>query len=202
MNDAPRELSRSVDIDDAPKHIRPSVITNRDASTNHPSDRLSKQSRLRLAHALIAKSLLELAFVIALATIFYYQTFNPYFRGAVDVADARRVAGWVVDERTPAARVEVQLYINGRFVSSDVAAEARPDVRLAGRAGDDWHGFNFGTPPLPNGSYEARVYAMHESGGGLRRVSQLIGQPRRFQVEAAAASSGDDAGVNAGRERP
>jgi len=183
MNDAPREISRSVDSDDSPKHTRPSVITNRDASTSHPSDRLSKKARLRLTHALIAKSLLELLFVGALATVFYYQTFNPYFRGAVDVADARRVAGWVVDERTPAARVEVQLYINGRFVSSDVAAGARPDVRLAGRADDDWHGFSFDTPPLPHGSYEARVYAMHESGGGLRRVMQLVGQPWRFQVE-------------------
>jgi hypothetical protein len=81
----------------------------------------------------------------------------------------------------------VQLYIDGRFVASRVADLSRPDVKAAGRALDEWHGFSFETPPLDPGEHVARVYVVHESGEGVRRTLQLLGDPKRFRVEKETA---------------
>jgi hypothetical protein len=140
--------------------------------------------RARLTHFLIAKSVIETLFVGALAIGFYLTAFNPYFRGTLDYADARRVAGWVVDQADPRARVEVQLYIDGRFAGNRLADVSRPDVKAAGRAEDDAHGFIFDTPHLPAGQHEARVYAVHTSGEEQRRTLQLVGKPLAFSVPA------------------
>lgn len=142
----------------------------------------------RLARYLVAKSIIEASLVGALAFAFYLTAFNPFFRGSVDEANAQRVSGWVVNEREPGLRVEVQLYIDGRFAASRVADLSRPDVVAAGRALDEWHGFSFDTPPLDRGEHEARVYVSHESGSGARRVLRLIGKPLRFSVETSATA--------------
>ena len=135
----------------------------------------------RLAHFLLAKAVLEAVFVAALAVGFYLTAFNPYFRGALDVADTERVAGWAVNEGAQ-ERVEVQLYIDGRFVADTLADKSRPDVKAAGRAVDEYCGFEFRGPfVLDAGDHEARAYALHESGGGARRTLQLLGKPSSFQ---------------------
>lgn len=140
----------------------------------------------RLSHALIAKSLAEALFVVALAVYFSYTSFNPYFRGSVDVADGRAVAGWVVNEAAPAERVEVHLYVDGHFVSRRSADAPRPDVLEAGRSLDANHGFVFQLPPLPpNRTYEARVYALHATAGdSTRRALQEFGAAKQFSVTA------------------
>jgi hypothetical protein len=143
--------------------------------------------RARLAHFLIGKAIAETLFVGALAVGFYLTAFTPFFRGSLDLADTRHVAGWVVNEREPQARVEVQLYIDGRFVGNRAADVARPDVLAAGRATDEGHGFVFDTPPLPAGEHEARVYAVHASGRGQRRTLQLVDKPLVFTVAASEA---------------
>ncbi len=176
-------------------------LSQLDAAASHvlPESGLSslptRGSRVALAHLLICKSILETLFVAALATGFYYSAFNPYFRGTVDAVDARQVLGWAVDEARPQSRVEVQLYVDGHFVASRIANHSRPDVSAAGRAADEWHGFVFDVPTLPNGEYEARVYAAHESDAGARRTLQLIGQPMRFRVEAYEEAGGNESGV-------
>ena len=138
----------------------------------------------RLAQYLIAKTFIEALLVGALAVGFYLTAFNPYFRGTVDEANSQHVYGWVVNERVPGTRVEVQLYIDGRFAAGGVANLPRPDVKAAGRAADEWHGFDFATPPLDPGEHEARIYVVHESGEGVRRTLQLVDKPARFLVEA------------------
>jgi hypothetical protein len=139
----------------------------------------------RLSHALIAKSLAEALFVVALAVYFSYSNINPFFRGSIDVADARTIEGWVVNEAAPDERVEVHLYIDGHFVSHQSADAPRADVLVAGRSRDAYHGFVFNTPLLPpNRTYEARVYATHIAGEGARRVLQEIGAASRFSVTA------------------
>ena len=144
----------------------------------------------RLSHALIAKSLAEALFVVALAVYFAYTSFNPYFRGSVDAADQRAVAGWVVNEAAPAERVEVHLYLDGRFASRRLADAPRADVFEAGRSLDPLHGFVFHLPPLPpNRTYEARVYAMHASGDATRRTLQEFGEAKQFSVMADGANS-------------
>lgn len=145
---------------------------------------LTGNARRRLTHLLFFKSILELLFVSALAAGFHFVAFNPSLRGSLDRADAREVAGWALDEAQPAARVEVQLYLDGSFAASRRADRPRPDVQEAGRAEDARHGFVFETPALAAGEHEARVYAVHASGDGARRTLTLIGSPLRFRVEA------------------
>ena len=144
---------------------------------------MNSKSRARLIHLIISKSIAEALLMTAVAVAFFFATTNPNLRGVLDAADKNSVSGWVVDESRPAARIEVQLFIDDRFAANAIADYYRPDVREAGRAGDDWHGFIFSTPQLTGGNHEARVYAVHANGGGTRRTLQLIGKPFRFRTE-------------------
>src|SRR5205085_8729612 len=143
---------------------------------------LGERARARLTQLLVGKSILEALFVSALAVAFIHQAFNPFFRGSVDSAEHGVVVGWVVDVSQPAARVEVQLYIDGHFAGRGRADQRRPDVLAAGRAADEFHGFNLKLPPLPPGAHEARVYALHTSGGGRRVTLQQMDKVARFNV--------------------
>jgi hypothetical protein len=155
-----------------------------------PTGDRSHRALARLTRYLIAKAIIEALLVGALASGFYLTAFNPYFRGAVDEANAQRVSGWVVNQRKPDMRVEVHLYIDGRFAASRVADLSRTDMKTTGRARDEHHGFSFDTPPLDRGEHEARVYVAQESGAGARRALLLIGKPVRFSVETGETSTG------------
>lgn len=146
-------------------------------------------SRRKLLQLLIGKSIAEALLVTAIGAGFYLVTTNPNLRGWLDQADAQTVSGWAVDEQNSGARVEVQLFIDEKFVEHRVAADFRPDVRQAQRANDDWHGFVFKTPLLAPGEHEARVYAVHRGTTTARRTLQIIGRPLRFRVDAAVANS-------------
>ncbi len=145
---------------------------------------LGKDARARLTNYLILKSVIDVLFACALAVSFYLTAFTPYFRGWLDVADARHVEGWAVNLTEPQAHVEVQLYIDGQFAGDRAADTPRTDVKASGRSQDEMHGFVFDTPLLPAGEHEARVYAVHASGKGQRRTLQLIGKPLVFSVDA------------------
>lgn len=142
------------------------------------------QRERKLTNFLIAKTVIEIIFVIILAAYFSYADFSPGFRGWLDIADEREISGWVVNGRATSSPVEVQLYIDNRFVANNFADRPRPDLVRAGRAESEHHGFAFETPPLNAGEHEARVFAVHASRGGVRRTLQLIGAPLRFRVEA------------------
>src|SRR6266508_6132184 len=144
---------------------------------------MNSQSRAKLIHLLISKSLAEALLVTAVAVGFYFANTNPNLRGVLDVANSETVSGWVVDEAQPGTRVEVQLYIDGKFVADKYAAEFRPDVRSAKRAADDWHGFVFDTPSLAAGEHEARIFAVVPNANGKRLTLQLIGKAFLFRLE-------------------
>ncbi|MDQ2937189.1 MAG: hypothetical protein M3R67_06745 [Acidobacteriota bacterium] len=135
-----------------------------------------------LVHVLVGKSIVETLLVGALAVFTFLNVFPPYFHGWSELADTR-IAGWVVNNASPWERVEVQLFIDGRFVADEIANESRPDVLAAGWSRDEWHGYAFPISSLNPGSHEARVYALHDSGGNLRKSLQLVGDPIRFAVE-------------------
>jgi hypothetical protein len=145
--------------------------------------------RARLAQLLIAKSVIEALFLGVVAVGFYYTAFSPHFRGWSDVADARVVSGWAVNEAAPGSPVEVQVYIDGRFAGDSLANLPRPDVLRAGRSTTELCGFQLVTPPLAAGEHEARVYAVHPSDGGSRRTLQLIGVPLRFRIAPEEAAN-------------
>ena len=153
-------------------------------SASAPHLPLPARQRTRLTNFLLAKSFVEILLVLSLAIGFYLNAFSPYFSGSLDEANAERVAGWALYRADPAARVEMHLYVNGRFVANRIADEPRPDVVRAGIARDERHGFVFHLPPLPPGEYEARVYAAHASGAGARVTLQQIGDTKRFSIAA------------------
>lgn len=149
---------------------------------------LTERGGERLTRALLAKSLAEALFLVALLVLFSYSYFNPRFRGSLDGADERTVEGWAVDESAPGRQVEVQLFIDGHFVAQRRADRPRPDVLAAGRAARAEHGFRFETPPLPPraAEYEARVYALHAPAADpARRTLRQVGDPARFRVAAS-----------------
>lgn len=156
----------------------PSPRVSFHATSHQPTPR----ARRALVHLLVGKSILDTLFVALLAVAFYALAFNPSFRGTLDLANPRSVEGWVVDASRPTSHVEVQLYLDGRFAASAFADQPRPDVRAAGWAPDELHGFRFRVNVTEAGEHEARVYAVHTSGGGTRRTLQLIGHPIRFIV--------------------
>ena len=113
-----------------------------------------------------------------------YSYFPPHFRGFGEVTRRGEVAGWAVDPLNPGARVEVELYIDGRFVAHGTATLPRPDVVAAGRATDPDCGYRFPLPPLAEGPHEARVYALHAPGPADRRTLKQLGDPLRFHTGA------------------
>lgn len=122
----------------------------------------------------------------AASVVVYTLLFPPHFRGWGEVVTERRaIAGWVVNARDAAERVEVRLYLDGRFAGSTVAESPRPDVVRAGRAKDERCGYEFKIPRLEPGEHEARVYAAHATRGGSYRTLLLTGTPLRFRVDEA-----------------
>lgn len=136
-----------------------------------------------LVHVLIGKSILETLLLGALAVFTFIRVLPPYFHGWGEVTDTS-ISGWVVNNAAPWDRVEVQLFVDGKFVADAVANESRPDVFAAGWAKDQWHGYTFPLTSLNAGLHEARVYALHDSGDGDRKSLQLVGDPIGFSVDA------------------
>jgi hypothetical protein len=136
----------------------------------------------KLVNLLVAKSILETIFVGTLAVVVYTKLFPPTFHGWGEaIVEARSISGWVVDDTNPWQRVEVQLFIDGKFVGTQVAQLSRPDVVAAGWAKDEWHGYSFVVNGLGAGTHEARVYALHQHGD--RYTLRMLGDPIPFEVD-------------------
>lgn len=144
---------------------------------------LAPAARRRLTTLVIAKLTLDLLFVCALAVYHHSVAFHPFFSGSLDQADGRSVRGWVVDRARPESAVEVQLYVDGRFVADGFADQPRPDVSAKGYASDERHGFAFAFDPPLVGEHVARVYAVYPSGADSRRTLQQIGSAFRFGMK-------------------
>ncbi len=139
----------------------------------------------KLVNLLIAKSILETVLVGTIAVAAYMNAFPPHFHGWGEaVAASQTISGWAVTDADPWRRVEVQLFIDGQLVRTQVAQHSRPDVVAAGWAKDEWHGYNFVVSGLPAGTHEARVYALHPSRIGARYSLQMLGDPIPFEVNA------------------
>ena len=139
----------------------------------------------RLVNLLIAKSILETILVGTIAVVVYLNAFPPTFHGWGEaVSESKSISGWVVSDADPWRRVEVQLFIDGKLIGTQVAQLSRADVVAAGWAKDEWHGYSFVVDGLAPGSHEARVYALHSSGQGARYTLQLLGDPISFEVNA------------------
>ncbi len=137
----------------------------------------------KLVNLLIAKAILDTIFVSAIAVAVYMNAFPPTYHGWGEaISGSQTIAGWVVSDSEPWRPIEVQLFIDGKFVGTQIAQSSRPDVSAAGWAKDEWHGYNFVVPMLSVGMHEARVYALHSSRNGGRYTLQMLGDPIRFEV--------------------
>jgi hypothetical protein len=137
----------------------------------------------QLVNLLIGKSIAETILVGTLAVVAFLNAFPPTFHGWGEaVVERRSIAGWAVNNAQPTQPVEVQIFIDGKLKGAHLANLSRPDVVEAGWAGDAWHGYEFVFTSLTPGNHEARVYAVHASGGGERYTLQLLGDPIEFVV--------------------
>jgi hypothetical protein len=139
-----------------------------------------KKPSISLVQVLIAKSVIETLFVSVLVVVYFLDVF-PHFHGWGEVAP-RAISGWAVNSRNPSERVEVQLFVDDKFVARTVASQSRPQVVTGGWATDEWHGFMIPVSAMESGNHEARVYAIHTSGRGARKTLQLVGHAFRFQI--------------------
>jgi hypothetical protein len=141
-------------------------------------------TKSKLIILLIGKSILETVLVATIAVGFFINAFPPFFHGWGE-ATSSSIAGWAVNNSARSQHVFVQLFVDGDFVAAQSANLSRPDVSAAGWAEDEWHGYSFTLPALGVGVHEARVYAVHASGGGTRRTLQQLGDPIRFTMDAS-----------------
>jgi hypothetical protein len=139
-----------------------------------------KKPSINLVHVLIAKSIVETLFVSALV-VFYFLDVFPHFHGWGEAAP-QAISGWAVNSRNPAERVEVQLFVDDKFVAGTIANQPLPQVVAGGWAKDEWHGFTIALSAMEGGYHEGRVYAIHNSGSGSRKTLQLLGHVVHFQV--------------------
>lgn len=140
-----------------------------------------KRSPSTLINVLIGKAIIETLLVAVIAVGFYLIAFPPTFHGWGEAVYASRsISGWAVNDAVPWERVEVQLFIDGKFVASQTANQLRPDVQAAGWTRDEWHGYSFQLSAISSGLHTARIYAVHPSGNGSRYTLQLIGDPIMF----------------------
>src|SRR5881397_1530871 len=122
-----------------------------------------KNPSSNLINILLGKAIAETLLVGALAVSFYFTTFPPAFRGWGEaLKESESIAGWAVNDASVWERVEVQLFIDDKFVGAQIANLPRPDVRDAGWAKDEWHGYSFQLTNLNHGPHKARVYAVHQ----------------------------------------
>ena len=137
----------------------------------------------QLVNALITKSILDTILVGTIAVAVYMNAFPPTFRGWGEaVVETKTIAGWAVNASEPWQRVDVELFIDGQRVGTQLAQHSRPDVSAAGWAKDEWHGYNFVVNGLSPGAHEARVYALHSSRNDTRYSLQMLGDPIRIEV--------------------
>jgi hypothetical protein len=147
-----------------------------------------KNSSSKLINILIGKAILETLLVSVVAVGSYIMLFPPTFHGWGEaLSDSQSIVGWAVNDSSSWERVEVQLFVDDKFVATQIASLSRPDVTSAGWAKDEWHGYSFQLSGAGPGPHQARVYALHPCGAGVRYTLQLLGEPIIFRVEPNGA---------------
>ena len=149
-----------------------------------PLERAAPTAATKLLRAILAKAFLELLFICGIATYAAFVNYSPLLRGAIDVADQNRVAGWAHDPLVPAESLDVQLFIDGQFIAAQRADDLREDLVKAGATKHPRHGFHFDLQPvsLANGVHAAQVYALRTAVGTNQMLLPLSKQPVIFQV--------------------
>lgn len=138
----------------------------------------------KLLRVIIGKSFVEVALVCVVASLAAFTTFSPQLRGAIDLADQTRVAGWVNDPRLPETALEVQLFIDGKFIASRLADDRRDDLVSAGATTRPNHGFSFALEQFKfsAGEHSAQVFAVRDAAGASKILLPVTAAPKNFQI--------------------
>lgn len=139
------------------------------------------ESRLanRLLKAVILKLLAELLFLCAATSIAAFAYFNPALRGEVELVDVTRVEGWACDPFSVARPLEVQLFIDNRFVAATVADRVREDLITARLTRRVPFGFSFALNrlALDPGRHWVQVYVVYPAPRGSKTLVPINRQP-------------------------
>ncbi len=104
-------------------------------------------------------------------------------RSSLEVASQARVVGWALDEADPAARVAVEISIDGTPIAWAIADQRRPDLEMAG-LGDGACAFEINFDPPPETGH-GRVIEVRRAGDGRH----LTGSPILLLASADLAPS-------------
>jgi hypothetical protein len=128
-----------------------------------------------LLKAIVAKALIEIILVCAVATFTAFSSFSPRLRGDIDVASQRRVAGWVLAPEAPDVVIEVQLFVDDKLLASQLANEQRSNLVRYGLSPNPYHGFYFDLNQfnLAPGRHTVQVYALREAQGSNKILSPI-----------------------------
>ncbi|MEP7270095.1 MAG: hypothetical protein ABI882_01255 [Acidobacteriota bacterium] len=145
---------------------------------------LKSQLTKRLMAAVSIKTLLEIIFVCIIVSIAAVRTFHPSLRGTIDIAEPARINGWAYDPAVGETPVEVQLFVDGKFVAAAKADALRADLVDAGAAPRPYHGFSFplDAVKLQPGQHTAQVYAVRTGIGGTLTLIPIAKHPLVFEV--------------------
>jgi hypothetical protein len=129
----------------------------------------------RLLKAILAKCAIEIILVCAVASFAAFSTFSPRLRGDIDVANQRRVYGWVLAPEAPDVVIEVQLFVGEKLVASQLADEQRNDLLRHGLASNPYHGFYFDLNRLnlAPGRHTVQAYAVRQAPGSNKILSPI-----------------------------
>lgn len=143
------------------------------------------QAASRLLKAVSIKTLIEIIFVCVVVSFAASRTFHPFLRGALDMVNSARVAGWACDRTVLDEPLEVQLFVDGAFVAATRAVEVRNDLVAAGATAGPEHGFSFALKAanLAPGVHYAQVYAVRPSIGSALTLIPISKRSVRFEVK-------------------
>ncbi|MFZ4984394.1 MAG: hypothetical protein ACOYLF_02940 [Blastocatellia bacterium] len=138
-----------------------------------------------MLYLIIAKSMIELLLLAGVASYVAWFNFHPLIHGVIDIANAEQVAGWAFNPEVPPEPVEVQLFLDGRFIASQSADKPRPDLIRAGVTTGSHHGYCFTIAPqtLSPGRHIAEVFVVQPALNGYRTLIPLSSPPASFTVE-------------------
>jgi hypothetical protein len=97
---------------------------------------------------------------------------NARPRGTVDAASATTIAGWAIDDDSPATPTRINILIDGTTVLSQLADKPRNDLKAF--LGSANHAYAFTLPALSIGFHRVDVYAVDNTAGVVLLGSRTI----------------------------
>lgn len=137
----------------------------------------------RLVKLLVGKLLFDLFFLIAAVVVSAYIALPPMYRGWTDEADSTHVSGWVADQLNNARKVDVQLFVDGKFIAERTADMPRPDVTQKYPTVNAACGFRFEMPQMSAGVHAVNVYAVEISKPGSPPTVLQVGKTMSVKIE-------------------